>query len=148
MQPFLFFITRKENYMTTQTITHTTPTAAPTWLRRILRGNALFCAACGVDALIGGQWLATFMGIPAVALLVLGIGLVAYGLILWRLVEIPTRAIVQFVTALDVGWIVGSMVLLFVPIVPLTDMGKIIIDVVALITAGFAIAQYMGLRRM
>ncbi len=136
--------------MTTQTITNTaTPTTtAPNWLRRVLRGNAFFCAACGVDALIGGQWLATFMGVPSVALLVLGIGLVAYGLILWRVVEIPTRAIVQFVTALDVAWIVGSMVLLFVPIIPLTDMGKIIIDVVALITAGFAIAQYMGLRRM
>jgi hypothetical protein len=131
--------------MTTQTMATTT---APNWIRRVLRGNALFCAACGVDALIGGQWLATWMGIPAIIMLVLGVGLVGYGLILWRLVETPTRAIVQFVTGLDVTWIVGSMVLLLVPILPLTDAGKIVIDVIAFITAGFAIAQYVGLRRM
>ena len=131
--------------MTTQTMATTT---APNWMRRVLRGNALFCAACGVDALIGGQWLATWMGIPSIVMAVLGVGLVAYGVVLWRLVETPTRAIVQFVTALDVAWILGSMVLLLVPISPLTDMGKIVIDVIAFITAGFAIAQYIGLRRM
>lgn len=133
--------------MTTQTMA-TSTTIAPGWVRRVLRGNALFCAACGVDALIGGQWLATWMGIPAILMAVLGVGLVAYGLVLWRVVETPTRAIVQFVTGLDVAWIVGSMVLLLTPILPLTDMGKIVIDVIAFITAGFAIAQYMGLRRM
>lgn len=133
--------------MTTQTMA-TSTTMAPQWVRRVLRGNALFCAACGVEALIGGQGLATWIGIPAALMVVLGVGLVAYGLVLWRLVEAPTRAIVRFVTGLDVTWIVGSMVLLLVPILPLTDMGKIVIDVIAFITAGFAIAQYMGLRKM
>lgn len=135
--------------MTTQTLaTSSTPIAptAPAWLRRVLRGNALFCAACGVDALIGGQWLATLLGIPTIGMLLLGVGLVAYGLILWRVVEVPTPTIVRVVTGLDIAWIVGSMVLLLVPILPLTDVGKIVIDVVALITAGFAIAQYVGLR--
>jgi len=124
------------------------PTTAPSWLRPVLRGNALFCAACGLEALIGGQGLAAWMGIPAMMMLLLGVGLVGYGLILWRLGGSPTPAIVRFVTALDVAWIVGTMVLLLVPILPLTDAGKIVIDVIAFITAGFAIAQYIGLRRM
>lgn len=136
--------------MTTQTIPNSdTPThTAPNWLRWVLRGNAFFCAACGAEALIGGQGLAAWLGIPAIMMVVLGVGLVGYGLILWRLGGAPSPAVVRVVTWLDVAWIVGSMVLLFVPILPLTDAGKIVIDVVALITAGFAIAQYMGLRRM
>ncbi len=128
--------------MTTQPMTTTT---APEWVRRVLRGNALFCAACGVEALIGGQGLATWMGIPSMLMGVLGVGLAAYGVVLWRVVETPTRAIVRVVTALDVAWIVGTMLLLLIPI---TDAGKIVLDAIAFITAAFAIAQTIGLRRM
>ena len=51
------------------------------------------------------------------------------------------------VIALDVLWVLGSVLLIFTDLVPLSIGGKWTVALIADIVALFAILQYVGLRR-
>jgi hypothetical protein len=119
-------------------------------LRRTLFGNVAFSLASGVAVLLFSGPIAEFMGIAAPALLlVIGGGLLAFALMVFQTArQVPlNRARATLILIADVLWVVGTAVILVTDLFALTDGGKVVSLVVALIVADFAVFEWIGLRR-
>lgn len=119
-------------------------------LRRSLQANAALTGLMGLALLVAAGPLATLTGLPAMMLWPDGAVLLAYAAWLGYQSTRPTigRGVALTAIVLDVLWVVGSMILLFGGLLPLTAAGWWIVLVQALIAADFAILQYIGLRRL
>ena len=114
-----------------------------------MRSNAIFCDVSGFAMILGAEPLSQFLGLqnPAI-LIVLGIGLIAWALMLfWGSIqeEIPNWLAWMAIDG-DLVWVFGSMIILFLPIVSLNTAGKWTIAIVADIVLVFAIWQFFALR--
>jgi hypothetical protein len=126
------------------------PAAAPdSLLRSVLRGNAAFSSVCGVVALAAPGRLAASLGVPGATwlLVALGVGLLAFAAAVLALAArrpIPLAG-ARAVIAADLAWIAAT-----VPLVlwgPLAPAGVAIAIAVAVVVAGFAEGQALGVRR-
>ncbi len=136
---------------TTQRPTHLIPSDSSSLVRRALLGNSIFSGLSGALFLLAAAPIATFLGLEsALAIRIIGVMLLLYVPILYKTATAATinRPLVMTIIALDVGWVVGSMILIFGNILPLTTGGKWGIAIVADIVSVAAIAQYVGLRRL
>jgi hypothetical protein len=122
-----------------------TPTSI---LGRALLGNSFFSLTCGLSFIAGATALSTAFGIPfPLVLRLVGFALVGYALALFLL---ATRTAIAKVLALaasilDFGWVLGSLLLLLLPAMPFTVLGREVIGVLALLVAFFGITQLIGL---
>src|SRR4029077_3084580 len=118
-------------------------------LRKALLGNALFSTLSGLTILLAQRWVLGILGVSnRVSLVVLGIGLIAFAVILVvnaRRPQVKTSH-VWMAVVMDVAWVVASYVLIFV--VPFSTEGKWVIAVVAELVLLFAILQFAGIRRI
>jgi hypothetical protein len=136
--------------MATQVQTHN-QTEPAGLLRHAILSNGIFCGVSGIILLLAAGPLATLLGIPApLALRGTGFVLGCYGVALFFLAgqQRINPKLALAVILLDVIWVIDSIVLLLSGWLPLTTAGMWIIGILALIVAGFAEVQYLGLRRM
>jgi hypothetical protein len=120
-------------------------------LKNALFGNSAFSVISGVVCLLFSGAIASFLGLSAPwIILVLGVGLVVYGveIFLAARAEPVNRSIATFAVYADLAWVLGSAILIFANLIPLTTGGKWAIAIVADIVLVFAILQYVGLRRL
>lgn len=132
--------------MTTQILSLNTTTA-----RRASWGDGLFCTVSGVVFALGAEAISSFSGIvPSSLVLVLGLGLIIYGLGAFYLATNQPfdRRLPQTMLIGNVAWIVGSIILLIVNPFPMTTAGRWLVLIIADVVGVFAIWQYIGLRRM
>lgn len=125
----------------------TTPEADDTRLLRVaMTENALFSGASGVALAAGSPWLSGWLGAPTWVLVAVGLGLVGWAAELRR----TAGTVVGGRTAVagDLGWVVGTAVLLLGWPDAMTNAGRIAAEVVAIAVAGFAAWQAVGLRRL
>ena len=138
--------------MTTQTssLPKTGPQTRSSLLRRALLGNATFSGLSGLILALDAAPIAHFLGLenPTI-LLITGIVLMLYvPFLVWLANKTPIpRLLAWLVIELDFLWVIGSAVLVFSTLVPLTVSGKWAIAILADVVAVFAILQYIGLRR-
>lgn len=132
--------------MTAQTMTQA---GRADLLRRALQGDAIFCGITGVFFLLDSGPIAAATGIPSVALLILGGVLIPYAALLWYAATRPTisRAMAWTAVVLNALWVLDSIVLLALGLLPLTPLGWWAILGIAFVVAAFAEAQYLGIRR-
>ncbi len=120
-------------------------------LRHAILANGIFCGVSGIVLLLAAAPLATLLGIPA-PLVLRGTGFVlgCYGIALFFLASQQhiNQKLALAVILLDVLWVLDSIVILLTGWLPLTTTGIWVIAILALIVAGFAEVQYLGLRRM
>lgn len=113
-------------------------------LRLVLKVNAIFSAISGLTLMFLNQWLANLMNISnSSILLVIGIGLVLFGgSVYWSAVQenISIKKI-KLIIIQDWMWVVGSAVIILSQGLGINRIGFIIIGIVALIVADFAILQ-------
>lgn len=116
-------------------------------LRHTLRANAAFSAVSAAALLLGSSALEGLLGAPRGVLLGIGAGLALFVVdLLVTAARSPVpRGKAYYFLALDVGWVVGSAIMLLVP-TPLTPTGRIAVAGVALVVAGFAAVQFGALR--
>jgi len=118
-------------------------------LRRALLSNSAFSALSGVVMIAAATPLSKLMGIPQTWIMAaLGFGLLVFAAEVFRHARgrrvggPETRCII----ALDIGWVILSVAL----IVALRDLlsaeARGLIAIVAIAVAGFATAQYLGLK--
>ena len=118
-------------------------------LKKALAGNALFSVVSGVAILFANRWLVKFLGLPDKAsLAILGVCLIVYAAILWVNAH---RAKIKLTDAwmaviMDAVWVVGSYTLILA--VPFSVGGKWVVALVAEVVLAFAIAQWLGIRRV
>lgn len=120
-------------------------------LRTALRGNGIFSALSGGLLLVASRPLAEWLGVSsAAALLVLGIILLLYAVDLFWVTtgENLSLPFAWFAIIMDVIWVIGSIILLVIDPLGLTVAGKWAIGLVAEVVALFAIAQWLGVRRL
>lgn len=120
-------------------------------LRNTLFGNSAFSFLSGVAFLLFSRAIASFLVLSASwIVLALGVGLIVYGIeiFLAARAEPVNTGIARFAVYADLAWVLGSVVLIFANLLPLTTAGKWAIAIVADIVLVFAILQYVGLRRL
>ena len=113
---------------------------------RLLRGNGNYSLASGVTAIGAGPFASPALGLAAWVPIVIGTGLVIYGLGLRsaaRGAALP--AAVRFATVMDCLWLIGALVILLAFPDSLSGAGRILLGAVSIPVAGFAIGQTVAL---
>jgi hypothetical protein len=134
--------------MTTNLQTTSLPGAL---LRNTLVGNALFSVTTGLISFVDAAPLAEWMGLGSPWLLrVLGVGLLLFGAeVGWiALRSADLRQAGRVILALDVAWVVASILLLSAGWLALTEAGFWTVVIVADMVACLAVLEYIGLRRL
>lgn len=120
-------------------------------LRHALGGNGLFSLSSGLVSLVWANPLALTLGVPS-SLVLRAIGLVFMGyagFLFWLTFRpTPLRRMARLSSLLDGGWVVGSGVLLLLPGMPLTAVGRWMIGGLARLFAGWGLLQMIGLTRL
>lgn len=114
-------------------------------LRFALRLNATFSLGTGVGAVVFGEKLTAMLALPRAVFVVLGAGLVGYGLLLSglslaRRVASPWTVLA---TAMDIAWVLGSGALVALHAMPAV---WVVLATAAVVTV-CAVLQLEGLRR-
>jgi len=120
-------------------------------IRTALFANAIFSGLCGADLLLFKGSFANIMGVTEpFILLIIGIGLSFFAILLLTTAfsKNINPKIVKLITAQDWAWVIGSIVILIGQFFPLTIVGNLLITIIALVVASFAIWQRVGLKRM
>jgi hypothetical protein len=118
-------------------------------LRLALTCNASFSLISGLVICLADRRVVHLLGLPdGNSLLSLGIGLVGFAVFLFfsarrKVVSVPQA---RFIVLMDIIWVVGSYALLFV--VPFSASGKWLVGIVAEFVLAFAIAQWLGIRKI
>ncbi len=117
--------------------------------RLFLKLNAQFSALNGLALLLAAGWLAPVLfsdpvDWAALALRGLGVGLMGFAALVYARSKnsIVSRAAVNEIAFLDAAWVVGSVVLIAFASGILTTAGTVIVTVVAMAVAFFAITQF------
>lgn len=121
------------------------------FVRGVLLGNALFSILSGLELTFWSQAVAAYLGAPTPGLfLAIGIVLLLFAAdVAWIATQSQIeRKAVQAIIALDIAWVIGSIVLLLTGWLPFSIEGKWAVGIVADVVAIFALLQYLGLRRL
>ncbi|MCK4900451.1 MAG: hypothetical protein KAS38_16840 [Anaerolineales bacterium] len=135
--------------MTTQTTSYFT-LETKSFLQRALLGNAAFSGISGLFMVLAAGPISQFFGLDnPLFLTIIGILLLLYmPFLVWLANQSPVPNWMAWVVIeLDVLWVIGSLILIFTSLVPLTTSGKWAVAITADIVTVFAILQYIGLRR-
>ena len=118
-------------------------------LLRALRLNAIFSGVSAVLLLITAGWVARQMGLPGpTAVYVVAGMLLLFSLHLFSIVRsrrIRTAEIVGIIAG-DLLWVAGSVVMVALFYRGMTTAGLLLVDIVAVAVATFAVLQIRGLR--
>jgi hypothetical protein len=118
-------------------------------LRVSFRLDALVSGTFGALLLLAGPLLTDFLGAPLTLLWPVGAVALAYAVALWLAERRPRidAATAWTVIALNIGWAGASVLLLVLGALPLTTLGVGFVVLQAIVVAGFADLQFVGLRR-
>lgn len=125
------------------------PTARTDLLRLALVADAAVTGANAVAYLAGAFVLDSVLGVPAGLLLALGAFLAVYSALVLRLATRPSipRGGVLAVIDANLAWAAASLLVLALDTFTPDAAGQIWIALQAVVVAGFAALQWIGLRR-
>jgi hypothetical protein len=121
------------------------------FVRRVLLSNAAFGVLSGLVCLFWTQPLAMALGLAQPWIMSgLGVGLILFASeLVWIALRAPeNRRALTTIFALDVAWVIASVILLFSSWAPPTLVGTWMVIIVADIVAVFAVLEFIGLRRL
>ncbi len=134
---------------TTATATTTTSDSGDggVLLADALSVNAVSSGATGLVLLLGAPWLDGPLGVHALVLAGVGLGLVLFAELIVLTLARPAvlRRAATAVIAADLAWVAGAAVVVAGDV--LTGLGDVLLGAVTVLVAGFALAQWLGLRR-
>jgi hypothetical protein len=118
-------------------------------LRLALVADAAVTGANAVVYLAGAYVIDSVLGVPAELLLALGAFLAVYSALVLRIATRPAipRGGVLAVIGANLMWAAGSLVVLTLDTFTPDAAGQVWIALQAVVVAGFAALQYVGLRR-
>ena len=117
--------------------------------RRVFLADAIVCVATGLLLWVGADFLAGLLQLPDALLRPVGLFLIPYGaLVAYVGTRVsPPRWAVWMLVLVNVLWSVDSIVLLVSGWVTPNALGYAFVIAQAVIVAGFAELQYVGLRQ-
>lgn len=119
-------------------------------LRWALRIDGLSTGLVGVGLIAGAAGLDSFVGVPASALVGLGLFFIGWFAVLWRLAAArrPSAPAVLTVIGINVAWLVASAAIVATDALSLTGAGVVVVVLMAAAVAMFVDGQVLGLRRL
>lgn len=122
---------------------------ANTLLGKAMIDNAIVSGLTGLGLTASATSIDDWLGVNAWAIAVVGLGLIGFALDLAFRARSPRWLVKggKLAVAGDSLWVVGSFALIGFSDV-LSPSGEVALAGVSLVVAGFAIAQYIGLRRL
>lgn len=119
-------------------------------LSRILLANGVFCSTSGLIFTLAANPLAGFLNTLPLAMTILGIGLLLYGLFIIYMSMRPviTKNFTLFAVVADSAWVLLSVLLLVLPAFNFTADTKWTIGIIAVVVDVFATLQFMEWRKM
>lgn len=119
------------------------------FLRRVLAADAVSCLGMGVLCAAGAGVLAAPLGLPRALLLEAGLVLLLCAAVIGWIASRATapRALVMVVILGNVGWVLGSLLLLVSPFVAPTTLGGVFVVAQAAAVAVITELEWIGLRR-
>jgi hypothetical protein len=124
-------------------------TNSTAFLRRALVVDGTVSGATGLLMILGAGFLGDRLGLPATLLRSAGLSLIPFVALLFYLStrDQLSRGIVWAVIAANAAWVAASVLLLLSGRIEPTLLGYVFVLGQAIAVAGFAEAQYVGLRR-
>jgi FtsH-binding integral membrane protein len=133
-----------------RTTVHTRPLSdsSDSLLRFAMRADATLCAGTGL-LIASADPLSRVSGLSAASEWIAGAALVVYGLVLYVLAAAPDiRRIGVGIVAANVVFAVAVTAVLVSGVLPLTAAGVAMSVATVAIVLGFAVLQYLGVRRL
>jgi len=118
-------------------------------LKTAMMENAIVSGISGLVLVAGASGLDTWLGANVWVLVGVGVGLLGFAadLIWWSRSPRWLRPGGRIAVAGDVAWVIGAVLLIaFMDV--LTGSGDVALAAVTVVVAGFAVAQWVGLRRL
>lgn len=125
----------------------TATTTSPSLLRLALRADAVVSGLNGAAYLLAAGWLSELLGLPTGVLRALGVFLLVFAAAVWLVADRPVRPAVATVIAGNLAWAAGSLVVAATDLGTPTVLGAVWVVLQAVVVAGLAVAQTVGLRR-
>jgi hypothetical protein len=125
----------------------TTTAPAPSLLRLALRADAVVTGVNGAAYLLLAGPLSALLGPPAGVLRGIGIFLLVFAAAVWPVGDRPAAPAVRVVVTGNLLWAAGSIAVVAVGLGTLTTIGAVWTVLQAVVVAGFAELQIVGLRR-
>jgi hypothetical protein len=120
-------------------------------LQNTLRGNAAFSVISGLAFMFASRPLTEFVGLPYPwVFIIVGVTLLPFAYMVYQIsIGSPiNKKAAAIIIEMDIAWVIGSFILLFVLWSTLTVAGKWFIFLQAEAVATFALFQFIGLRRL
>jgi hypothetical protein len=120
-------------------------------LKNVLLINALSSGATGLGLIAFATPIAILFGVNnPTPILEIGIFLFAFAVLVFRESSRTTHSlkIVKWIIALDISWVVVSLLVVILQLFNLTPLGYLAIGAVALWVAGMAYLQINGVKRL
>jgi hypothetical protein len=116
--------------------------------RLALQADGATCTAMGIGLLAAAAPVADFTGLPIAVPIVLGLGLIPYGIDLFVLARRrATRRTLLTIAAANIAWVVASALLLLTDFASLTTGGNWAVGIIALFVADLAAFQLYAARK-
>lgn len=125
------------------------PVQMSSYLKKVLIADAAISAAAAIAMMAGSAFLPALLGLPSELLLWAGVALIPFVAGLFLVLRQPqvARGAVVAIIAINIAWVLASLVVAFGPVFAPTLLGKVFVVAQAAAVALFAELQIIGLRR-
>lgn len=118
-------------------------------LQKALTANAIFSTLCAFILLIFTTWISDLFEIENQwSFLIIAFGLLIFVATIIIEIKQQREKAVYTIIIQDLLWVIGSIILLIIQPFGISEMGNIIIAVVAFVVLVFAILQYRGVKEL
>ncbi len=117
-------------------------------LQNALKFNALFSSTSGILMILLNQQIAKLFGTNNNSVFwIVGLALIFFAITIWHEVKKQRKIVVIWIIIQDFIWVLGSIVLIIFNPFQLTEVGNLIIGIIALVVLYMGKNQIMGLKK-
>jgi drug/metabolite transporter (DMT)-like permease len=118
-------------------------------LKKALIANTIFSSVSGIILILLHQQIANLFGLQNNNVFwIVGITLLYFAGTIWYEIKKQRRSAILWITTQDFLWVLGSLYLLVVNPFHITQIGNIIIGIIAIIVLFMGISQIIALRKI
>jgi len=117
-------------------------------LQKALKANALFSSISGIIMILLNHQIANLFGTANNTVFwIVGLILIYFAITIWYEIRKQRRLAVLWIIIQDYAWVIGSLILIIINPFQITQIGNLIIGIIALIVLYMGINQMIGLKK-
>ena len=117
-------------------------------LQKALKVNTLFSSISGIIMILLNHQIANLFGTTNNTIFwIVGLILIYFAITIWYEIRKQRRLAVLWIIIQDYAWVIGSLILIVINPFQITQIGNLIIGIIALIVLYMGITQMIGLKK-